>query len=170
MRIRINKINITQDEFEDLLSRWVFDDNGEKTEDDLINYLSFVFAMNVKSVEEHFGEVIENTINYDEDGYIDSIHRLFKSGDIDEPEIVLEFRRFLNKKKIQIRENSDIINTLDNHRGFRVLRKTSKDIKDDEETMYNKYWKYLISEIPSSFNNNDEVDAVVKHFVEKDLR
>ncbi len=51
-----------------------------------------------------------------------------------------------------------------------MLRKTSKDIKDDEETMYNKYWKYLISEIPSSFNNNDEVDAVVKHFVEKDLR
>lgn len=99
MRIRINKINITQDEFEDLLSRWVFDDDGEKTEDDLINYLSFIFAMNVKSVEEQFGEVIENTINYDEDGYIDSIHRLFKNGDINEPEVVLEFRKFLNKKK-----------------------------------------------------------------------
>lgn len=154
-------VEVTRDELEDAIDSYLeklVENDIEPTKADLLTYVSDKLGLNEDECEAKFGEVLDLTLDYEEDKYINAMDRIFE-----ESEIKSDFRKFLQENTI-----TDLALEIKEDRTLRRLRDTEAYKNLDEEGKYRKLQKYVLNTHGSRFSNTEDLDEICHQIAAED--
>ncbi len=154
-------VEVTRDELEDAIDSYLeklVENDIEPTKADLLTYVSDKLGLNEDECEAKFGDVLDLTLDYEEDKYINAMDRIFE-----ESEIKSDFRKFLQENTI-----TDLALEIKEDRTLRRLRDTEAYKNLDEEGKYRKLQKYVLNTHGSRFSNTEDLDEICHQIAAED--
>lgn len=154
-------VEVTRDELDDVIDSYLeklTENDIEPTRADLLTYVSDNLGITEDECEAKFGEVLDLTIDYDEDMYINAMDRIFE-----ETEIKSDFRKFLKENTI-----TDLALEIKEDKTLRRLRDTETYKNLDEEGKYRKLQKYVLNTHGSRFSNTEDLDEICHQIAAED--
>lgn len=160
----INKniiIETTRNTLETIIDEYLYritNNNIEESYADLVTFVADKLNLNEDEVEVRFGDVLNNTINYDEDRYTQSMNKLYSNNELK------------NHIKQYLKENTfnDLFDTIKADKALKTLRNTDSYKNLDEEEKYRKIWKYVVRTHGDKFDMSEDLEDICHKIAEED--
>lgn len=155
-------MTVTRDQLEKVIDDYLFhlEQYGEDIPASLPDLIAFVangLNMSEDEVDEKFGNVLSNVINYNEDRYLNAMDKTFF-----ESELKSDFRNFLQESK------EDIITKIRSNREYRAFRNLPVYVDGDEEEKYQRLWRFVVKTFGPEFSNEEELSKVCHEIAKLD--
>mgnify|MGYP003289312817 CR=1 FL=1 len=154
-------VEVTRDELEDAIDDYLTltETNEIKVNyADLLTFVSDKLNITEDECEAKYGDVLNLSIDYDEDKYINTMDSIFA-----ESEIKADFRKFLKENKID-----DLMAEIKTDSALRRFRETPAYKNTDEEGKYRKLWKYIVGTYGSKFSQTEDLEDICRKIAAED--
>lgn len=130
----------------------------EENYSDLLTYVSDKLSLTEDACEAKYGDILDLTLNYDENKFNKAMDSLFE-----ETEIKEDFRKFLENT-----EGESLMLEIKNDKTLKALRNTDYYKNLDENDKYRKLWKYIVSTHGSKFSMSEDLEDICRTLAHED--